>query len=141
MVDLGNRQLAKAHMLAKETLHGDANCAGAHTQSSLSSFDRAFRLDYAALLGEFGFPVVTKRRSKWFLQTFLSPRVPVCVFRLRTTDIFPTALNPRAALLGRTIVLREVRTVMQACSLLHLAEDSAATPVRPPQGTLHALRR
>ena len=82
--------LAKAHILAKETLHGDANCAGAHTQSSLSSFDHALRLNYAALLRGFGFPVVTKRRTKRFLQTFLSPRVPVYVFRLvRQTSFLP----------------------------------------------------
>ena len=128
-------------MLAKETLHGDANCAGAHTQSSLSSFDHALRLDYAALLGGFGFPVVTKRRTKRFLRTFLSPRVPVYVFRLVRQTAFLPLCTLEQPYFGRTIALREDRAVIQACGLLHLAEDPTATPVRPPQGTLHARRR
>jgi hypothetical protein len=55
------------------TLSGDANCAGARTKSSLSSFDHAFRLDFAAFLRGFGLSVLPKLRSKRFLRTVLAP--------------------------------------------------------------------
>jgi hypothetical protein len=56
--------------LAKETLSGDAHCAGARTNSSLSSFDHVLRPDDTAFLREFGLPVRLKLRSKWFVRTF-----------------------------------------------------------------------
>jgi hypothetical protein len=59
--------------LANETLNGDANCAEARTKSSLSSFDYAFRLDFAAFWRGFGLSVLAALRSKRFLPTLLAP--------------------------------------------------------------------
>src|SRR5438445_13002220 len=47
--------LAKPQIVAKETLSGDSNCAGARTNSSLSSFDHALQPDDNAFLCGSGF--------------------------------------------------------------------------------------
>jgi hypothetical protein len=74
--------LAKPQILANETLSGDANCAGACTKRSLSSFAHAFRLDFATFLSGFDLSVLAKFCRKRFLRTLLSPCVPLCVFWL-----------------------------------------------------------
>lgn len=52
----------------------------------------------------------------------------------------------RLVLIGEIVradetLLMLLTDVMQACGLLHLTEEPTAALVRPPQGTLHALRR
>ena len=81
------------------------HCAGARTESSLSSFDHVFRPDYIAFLRGFGLPVRAKLRSKRSVRTFwpLAHRLAPAG---QHDGRFPTALSPRADLLGQKIAFR-----------------------------------
>ena len=58
----------------------------------------------------------------------------------------PDASLLRLVLIGEILRADETQLalladIMRACGLLHLADEAAATPVRPPTGTLSTLRR